>query len=244
MESAVRSARAPVMLLAGLLLSLIVPLTPAAAAEDHLPGIDVSHWQGQIDWAAVKADGVRFAVVKATEGRTFVDNRYAANHSAAEAVQLPVGAYHYAQPDKTAGDAVAEADHFVDTAQLKGRNLLPVLDLEEHNGLGPRKLRQWVRAWLERVEQRLRVKALIYTSPSFWRDYMGDSGWFANNGYRLWIAHWNATEPSVPAANWGGRGWTLWQHSAKGSVAGISGDVDLDRYKGTRPKALKIKNNR
>ena len=87
------------------------------------------------------------------------------------------------------------------------------------------------------------MKAVIYTFPSFWLDEMGDSAWFANNGYRLWIAHWGADQPMVPAQNWGGRGWTLWQHDNCGSVAGIKGCVDRDRLAGT-VGALRIKNNR
>ena len=64
---------------------------------------------------------------------------------------------------------------------------------------------------------------------------MGNSTWFAKNGYDvLWIAHWTtASSPSVPAENWGGKSWTFWQYTSDGSVPGISGRVDLDRYNGT-----------
>lgn len=226
--------------------ALVVALAalPVSAGEQaYIRGIDVSHWQGSPDWAAVKADGVRFAIAKATDGRNFVDNQYARNRAQADALALPFTAYHYARPDATANDAVLEADHFVNTAMLKGRHLLPVLDLEEDT-LGPKKLRAWAKAWLTRVQQRLGVKAIIYTSPAFWVEKMGNTRWFADNGYRLWIAHWYAAQPSVPAANWGGQGWTFWQHSAKGSVDGIDGDVDLDRYSGTAFGPLRIKNNR
>jgi GH25 family lysozyme M1 (1,4-beta-N-acetylmuramidase) len=97
---------------------------------------------------------------------------------------------------------------------------------------------------LNRVESRLGVRAMIYASPSFWRDHMGNARGFADAGHRLWIAHWDAAKPSVPASNWGGRGWTVWQHTDNGSVAGISGDVDRDRLNGTSLARLKIKNNR
>ena len=74
---------------------------------------------------------------------------------------------------------------------------------------------------------------------------MGRTAWFANNGYRLWVAHWTtADSPRMPAANWGGHGWTIWQYSSRGSVDGINGFVDLDRYAGTDLGALRIKNNR
>ena len=221
-----------------------VATSTATAGPAYLKGIDASHHNGTPDWAAAKADGVKFAIVKATEGQTFVDNRYAANRSQAASVGLPFTAYHFARPDKTANDAVLEANHFVATAKLTRNHLLPVLDLESTGGLGPRALRRWVKAWLLRVEQRLGVKAIIYTSPSFWVDRMGNSRWFAHNGYRLWVAHWHVAKPSVPAQNWGGRGWTLWQHDNCGSVAGFDGCVDLDRYAGTGLAPLRIKNNR
>ena len=221
-------------------------LSTQVSAGDNagLEGIDISHWQGSPDWAAVKADGVLFAIAKATEGRTFVDGEYATNRAQADSLGLPFSAYHFAQPDTTANDAALEADHYLDNAMLKGRHLLPVLDLEEDNGLSPKKLRTWVKAWLARVQQRLGVKAIIYTSPSFWVSHMGNSRWFADNGYRLWIAHHGAAQPTVPAQNWGGRGWTIWQYSKTGSVSGINGDVDLDRYAGTTIGPLRIKNNR
>jgi lysozyme len=214
-----------------------------SAAPATLPGIDVSHHNGTPDWAQVKADGVRFAIVKATEGQTFVDGEYATNRAQAAAASLPFTAYHFAQPDTTANDAVLEADHFLDTAQLGRNHLLPVLDLEVNNGLGPKKMVAWAKTWLTRVQQRLGVKAIIYTGPSFWATSMRNSRWFADNGYRLWVAHYGVSQPTVPAHNWGGRGWTLWQYTNQGSVDGVSGNVDLDRYAGTSLAPLRIKNN-
>ncbi len=231
---------------AALALAALLPLgtSAAVAAQAEVAGIDVSHWQGAVRWDEVQAAGVRFAIAKATDGATFVDERYVANRDGADAVGVLFTAYHFARPDAAAGDAILEADHFVDTAGLRGRHLLPVLDLEDAGGLGPRKLRRWVRAWLGRVQERLDVKPIIYASPSFWRDKMGNSAWFANHGYRLWIAHWYADQPSVPASNWAGRGWTLWQHDDCGSVAGVDGCVDLDRHNGTAIGALRIRRNR
>jgi lysozyme len=222
---------------------LSLAATQASAGQATLPGIDVSHHNGEPDWAQVKADGVRFAIAKATEGQTFVDSEYATNRAQAATNTLPFTAYHFAQPDTTANDAVLEADHFVDTAQLGRNHLLPVLDLEVSNGLGPKKLRAWAKTWLARVQQRLGVKAIIYTGPSFWSTKMGNSTWFADNGYRLWIAHYGVSQPTVPASNWGGRGWTLWQYTNQGTVDGVDGNVDLDSYAGTSLAPLRIKNN-
>ena len=241
---ATASIRLRAAALVALLFVVLGVASPAAAAQTTLSGIDVSHWQGQPVWRDVATDGVSFAIAKVSEGRGWRDSEYARNKSRAEAKGIAFTGYHFARPDRTAGDAIAEADNFVDGAALTKSNLLPVLDLEDGGGLSRRKLRRWVKAWLARVEQRLGVKPIIYVSPSFWVARMGDSRWFADHGYGLWIAHWYVDEPRVPAANWGGNGWTLWQHSSCGSVAGITGCVDLDRYALPTLGALRIKRNR
>ena len=161
------------------------------------------------------------------------DSRYATNRAQATANGLKVGAYHFARPESATGDAVAEADHFIDTAQPVSGELLPVLDLEQTGGLGTNALTSWTKAFLQRVYERTGVRAAIYTSPSFWANNMGNSGWFAANDYRvLWVAHWtSAKAPTLPASNWGGLGWTFWQYTSSGTVPGISGRVDLNRYR-------------
>jgi GH25 family lysozyme M1 (1,4-beta-N-acetylmuramidase) len=218
---------------------------PVTAVQSTLPGIDVSHHNGEPNWARVQQDGIRFVIAKVTEARSFLDDHYAANKRQVEALGMVFGAYHFARPDKTAGDAVAEADWFVANSHLSGKNLLPVLDLEDSGGLGTTRLTSWVKAWLNEVHSELGVKPMIYTTASFWKSYLGNSRWFADNGYRLWLARWTtATQPTVPATNWGGHGWTMWQYSSCGSVDGITGCVDLDRYRGTSLAPLKIKNNR
>jgi GH25 family lysozyme M1 (1,4-beta-N-acetylmuramidase) len=216
----------------------------ASAGEPYMDGIDVSRWQGKPKWGEAKAAGVRFVIAKATQGNDLVDPKYERNRSRLRANKIPFTAYHYAGPDASSGDAAAEADHFVDTARLDGYNLLPVLDLERHNDMSPEALADWVKAWLQRVEERLDVKAMIYTSPAFWVEHMADTTWFADNGYRLWIAHWNVETPTVPAANWGGNGWTLWQHAVMGGLAGFTGKVDRDRFNGETLAPIRIRNNR
>ena len=84
-----------------------------------------------------------------------------------------------------------------------------------------------------RSRQSLGVKAIIYTTTPFWKTFLGNSTWFADNGYRLWIAHWtSAAQPTLPASNWGGHSWTLWQYTNAGIVDGIDGNVDQDRFRG------------
>jgi GH25 family lysozyme M1 (1,4-beta-N-acetylmuramidase) len=211
------------------------PTPTPGGTSATLEGIDVSHWQSAIDWSKVAAAGKKFVFMKATESTNFLDPNYASYRTGAKAAGLKVGAYHFAQPTTTAGEAVAEADWFINQAGPQTGELRPVLDLERQNGLSTVAMQDWVKSFLGRVYQRTGVRGIIYVSPSFWKTYMGDTTWFALNGYDvLWIAHWTtAAQPTLPASGWGSRGWTFWQYTSSGTVAGMSGSVDLDRYNGT-----------
>ncbi len=215
--------------------------SPPPVPATYLEGIDVSRYQGTIDWAAVASAGKRYAIMRATLGEAYLDPMYAANHAGARAAGLQVTAYHFATPSASPGDAALEADWFVQNAALLPGDLVPALDLEQTGGLPASALQAWVATWLDQVTARLGVRPMIYTSPNFWKNSMGDTTMFADLGYSvLWIAHWATSSPTVPANNWGGRGWTFWQYSNCGSVAGISGCVDLDRYNGTDLAGLTV----
>jgi GH25 family lysozyme M1 (1,4-beta-N-acetylmuramidase) len=204
------------------------------ATTTRLEGVDVSHWQGTISWSKVAAAGKKFAIIKATESDDFIDNLYATNHANAKAAGLWTGAYHFARPDATSGDAIHEADHFAAVMKLGVGDLIPALDLEQAGGLSVAALQKWVTTFLGEVTAKVGIKPMIYTSPAFWKKYMGDTQALATAGYKtLWVAHWGVTTPAVPANNWGGKGWTFWQYSNCGTVSGIPGCVDLDRYNGT-----------
>ncbi|HEV7604808.1 MAG TPA: glycoside hydrolase family 25 protein, partial [Candidatus Limnocylindrales bacterium] len=211
-----------------------VPTPTPPAFVNMTEGIDVSNWQGTIDFARVAAAGKHFAFMKASEGTTYIDPYYASNRANARSAGLKVGAYHFATPTAAAGDAIAQADYFLAAATPVKGDMLPVLDLERSGSLTPPVLTAWVQAYVGRIYQRIGVRALIYVSPNFWTNSMADTSWFAVNGFNiLWIAHWTAaTAPLVPAANWAGKGWTFWQYTSSGSVPGIAGRVDLDRYNG------------
>jgi GH25 family lysozyme M1 (1,4-beta-N-acetylmuramidase) len=203
------------------------------APPTRLEGIDVSHWQNTITWSKVAAAGKSFAIIKATEDTTYVDPQYATNHSGAKAVGIWTGAYHFAQPDATPNDAILEADHFASVINLGAGDLIPALDLEVSGGLSIVDLQTWVKTWLDEVTLQAGVRPMIYTSPAFWKKYMGDSSALADAGYKtLWVAHWNVADPWVPANKWGGNGWTFWQYSNNGHVPGINARVDLDRFNG------------
>jgi lysozyme len=211
------------------------PTPSPTATPTFLDGIDVSYHQGTINWQQVAASGKRFAFVRATAGTLTADTAYGTNRSGARAAGLAVGSYHYANPDTAMNDASNEASWFLRNATIASGDLIPVLDLEVSNGLDPASLTAWAQTWLAQVAATTGVRPIIYTNPTFWSSSMADTDWFARNGYPvLWIAHWtSANAPTVPAGGWGGSGWTFWQHSGTGTVPGISGFVDLDRFKGS-----------
>lgn len=206
-----------------------------------LPGIDVSHWNGTIDWDQVAASGKRFAFAKATDGSDYVDPTYATNKAGATANGVVFGAYHFARPDDARRDAVREADHFVENADLGPGDLVPVLDIERTGGLTQAQVTKWILKWLDRVTERLGVRPMVYTSPYGWAQRTGDTTAVAAAGYTvLWVAHWEVPSPTLPAEDWSGNGWTFWQHTDCGTVAGIDGCVDLDRFAGAAFDAVTI----
>lgn len=213
----------------------IAPADAGQRKPRQAEGIDVSHWQSFIDWPLVARSGKKFAFVKVTEGTTFLDNRYAINHSRARTAGVVVGGYHYAQPNATPGDAVAEADWFVSNLNLMSGDMRPALDLETANGLDVPTLQQWVRDWLARVHELTGEHATIYVSRAFWRDRVGNTTEAALDGSALWLSKWNVESPEtwLPASDWAGYRWSFWQYSGCGSVKGINGCVDLDRFNGT-----------
>lgn len=240
--------RRPPLAAAALVLAAVALacLAPAAAAE-RVRGIDVSRFQGKIDWGRVGQTQVEFAFVQASRGSgddcavaptsCGADPFYDRNHRRARAAGIRVGAYHRAFAGgggrkATRRDARVEARIFTrEVGRLGDRDLLPALDLESPFGdLGARRLTLWIRVWLDRVEEELGAAPIIYTNTSSWQA-TGDTTRFARQGHPLWVANWHVRRPSVPAQNWAGEGWTVWQHTSSGSVRGIGGRVDRNRLR-------------
>jgi GH25 family lysozyme M1 (1,4-beta-N-acetylmuramidase) len=236
--------RTSLALLLALCATLAAIASPASAGT-KAPGIDVSRFQGTIDWPTVAGSGIRFAFLQASRGNGTdctvrpehcgPDPFYALNYAHAKAVGIRVGPYHRvfasgATLAEARADAISEADVYLATVgTLVPGDLLPALDVESpFTGLAPKRLRTWVRVWLKRVRARLGVKPMIYTNATSW-GATGDTREFAKARYPLWVAEWGVSKPSVPARNWAGRGHSVWQYTSSGTVPGISGRVDLDR---------------
>jgi lysozyme len=225
-------------------LGLMAGAAPAHAGTKAM-GIDVSRFQAVIDWPTVAASGVRFAFVQASRGsgadctvkpaQCGPDPYFAGNRLAAESAGIRVGAYHRAfASGATAADAradaLAEADIFIaQVGTLQQGELIPVLDAESpFTGMTASSLRTWIRVFVKRVTKRLGRKPMIYTNGSSW-SATGNTTEFARAKYPLWVAEWGVSRPTVPAGNWARRGYSVWQYTSSGSVAGISGRVDMDR---------------
>ncbi len=224
--------------------SLVVVTTAlsalVASALAYGDGIDISHWQGSVNWTKVRSDDITFAFLKATEGTTYADPTLATNWAGAEKVGIYRAAYHFARPSAAAGSAARQARFFVSTAgTFDGRgDLPPVLDLEATGGLGPRALRSWVSTWLTTVEELTGRTPILYFSPYFWIDNLGNSTAFTR--YPLWIAHYTTKAPMVPG---GWPRWTFWQRTSTGRVDGIAGNVDMNRFNGTNADLAALANS-
>jgi lysozyme len=213
------------LLRAAVVLAAAALAAPAARAQ-NTPGLDVSHWQGTIDWNSVKNAGYVFAFAKATEGLTYKDPNFAANWQGMKSVGLIRGAYHFGHPGQ---DPIAQADFFVNTVRPVSGDLQLVLDLEVTDGKTPAQVWAWTQAFCARVKMRTGRPGIIYTGFYFWRDSVGNP---TNNlNCPLWLAAY-VSDPStyVPPA-WGT--WSFWQYTSSGSVPGISGNVDLDYFHGS-----------
>lgn len=194
-----------------------------SSEPNSIRGIDVSKYQGTIDWSQVATAGLSFVFIKASQGITEVDPELAANWSGAQTAGLLRGAYHFYQPGD---DPTQQAEHFLATAPLDAGDLPPVLDIETAGSLSPAEIVQGVATWLDVVQQATGRTPILYTSPGFWKTL--DATQFG--GYPLWVAEYGVSSPIVPA---GWSRWTFWQYSESGTVAGIQGAVDLDLFQGS-----------
>jgi lysozyme len=214
------------------------PVGPSAALDkvckdgQTLFGIDVSYYQGTIDWSAVAADGVQFAIIRVSHSTQFYDPQFDANWEGARAAGIHAGVYQYFQPDE---DPIAQAQLLLDhMGPLKPGDLPPVIDVEAAAGQSGSAIAAAVGAWLEYVEAELGVRPIIYTGPYFWQDNVGSD---AFGDYPLWIAHYGTDCPLTPAP------WSRWnfhQFTSSGSTAGISGNVDQNVFNGSLDDLLAL----
>jgi MYXO-CTERM domain-containing protein len=206
---------------------LVQPLDPMAATCADGPttiGIDVSKWQGNVDWTRVANAGVKFAFVRVSHGVNTIDQWFESNWEEARAAGIHVGAYQYFEPGQS---ATQQADILLDMmGPLSPGDLPPVIDVESHGNLSAATVAARVTEWVDRVEAATGTKPIIYTGRFFWQDYVKTD---ALDDYPLWIAHYTNGCPNLPQ-QWDD--WAFHQYTDKGSTQGVSGPVDTNRFNG------------
>lgn len=192
----------------------------------EIHGIDVSSYQGKIDWKMVRAmkeDKVKvdFAFIKATQGISGVDPYFQRNWREAPKAGVTCGAYHYFIPRKS---GLWQARFFLQTVKFETGDLPPVVDVEELSGVEPEKMRTELKDFLDHIEQKTKVRPIIYSGLVFYRDYL--KGHF--DDYPLWIAHYYQAELKAGAKT----KWFFWQHSDRAKISGINHVVDFNVFRG------------
>ena len=198
--------------------------------------IDVSTWNGNIDWNAVVKSGIKYAMIRSSfgvENPNQVDNKFVRNITNAQKAGVKCGIYHYSYA-KSAAEAKKEADFCLKTIKNYEIDLPVAFDIEDSSqtGLGKDTLTNIVIAFCDRIKS-AGYTPMLYCNPSWLNSYLHKDKLIGK--YDLWLAHWGVSSPSYDCA--------IWQYSESGSVPGVSGSVDMNwifkDYTSTKPATTK-----
>lgn len=193
----------------------------------EIHGIDISHYQGKIDWeqlknAMIKGCPVRFVIIKSTEGSSRLDENFRENFNQARDFGFIRGVYHFWSNKSTARE---QAYYFLDQVHLTDGDLPPVLDIEHKPAdKSVEDFQRDVLTWLHIVEDKYHAKPIIYTYYKFKEQYLSAPVF---EDYPYWIAHYY-----VDKVQYKGK-WKFWQHTDVGKLPGIKGYVDFNIYNGS-----------
>lgn len=198
-------------------------------------GIDVSHYQGQINWHEVARHGkVKYSFMKATESTTLVDNTFAYNVKEARANGIPVGCYHFFRPNVSGKE---QLNHFIQSVDMSQQDILPLIDIEIRGKQSLAVFQKNIRDFLEGFERHYGFRPLIYASLNFYNDYLAG----AFDDYKYMIAKYAEGDPQPQ----GPIDVVMWQYSSSGHVPGIKGRVDMSCFMDNHDvKDILIKNNK
>ena len=188
-------------------------------------GIDISHYQKNIDWellrnAKVNERPLRFIIVKATEGMTLMDEDFNDNFCRARENDLIRGAYHFYNPNR---DATRQAEFYLKQVHLEPGDLPPILDIEKRGKRSLSEFQHDVKTWLDIVQTVYGVAPIIYTNLDFKRHYLNDPVF---DEYPLWVANYYKKELKYEGK------WVIWQYTDWGEVDGITDKVDFNLFNG------------
>lgn len=193
----------------------------------EIHGIDVSHYQGEIDWdqlknSMIQGSPLRFVMIKATEGSNRLDENFNNNFYNARENGFLRGAYHFWSNKSSARE---QAYYFLKQVHLEDGDLPPVLDVEHKPAnKSVEEFQTDVLTWLHIVEDKYHVKPIIYTYYNFKDAYLGAPVF---DDYPYWIAHYYVDKVKYKGA------WKFWQHTDAGKLPGIKGYVDFNIYNGS-----------
>jgi GH25 family lysozyme M1 (1,4-beta-N-acetylmuramidase) len=191
-----------------------------------LKGIDVSKYQPDIDWSRVAADDVSFAFIRVSDGVNYIDSKFASHWAGSRAAGIKHGAYQFFRPGQ---DPIAQAEILLDAIgrKLEADDLPPVIDVEASDGQSAAVIKEKVGQWIDHVKGVIGREPIIYTGFYFWRDSVGAPDF---TGSPLWHAQYSTASCPNIAPPWGT--WAFWQYTDSGTVDGISGGVDMNRFNG------------
>lgn len=202
---------------------LIAPVYAFGPSSSNIyDGIDVSGWQGNIDYSEVASSGIEIVYMKASEGTSFVDPYFNQNYTNAKANGLKVGFYHYLTA-RSNSEAVAEANFFVSTISGMTPDCRLAMDFESFGNLSVEEINEIGLTFMQTVESLSGKEMVIYSDTSNASNIFG--GGLTN--YPLWVAQYEVEEPT-PNGNW--NNWVGWQYTDAGEISGINGYVDRDRF--------------
>jgi len=203
-----------------------IDIASSCATGTTVSGVDVSTYQGAVDWTSVKSSGRVFGIARISDGTANPDDQFTANWQGMKSAGLVRGAYQYfrASVDPTA-QANLVASMLTAAGGFEAGDLPVVMDLETADGESTATITAHMMTWLAAVEASTGKKPIIYTSIGT----IPVSG-ASFSGYPLWVANWGVTCPSLPS---GWTTWKFWQNADNGTVAGISGGVDTDEFNGS-----------
>ena len=203
-----------------MIVSVVYALPPSS--ETIYNGIDVSEYQGYVNYNLVRDSGIEIVYIRTSEGTNFIDPYFRENYNNAKAAGLKVGFYHYVT-SRSPSEAVIEADYFASVINGTSPDCLLAMDFEYFGGLASYEVNAISRAFLERLEEVTGKRAIVY-SDAYNAGNVFDS---SLSSYPLWIAEYGVNEPEL-YRNWSS--WTGFQYSDTGRISGINGYVDLDRF--------------
>ena len=192
-------------------------------SDDKLyEGIDVSSYQGEIDFARVKQDGIEIVYIKATEGTDYIDPYLESNYQNAKENGIKVGLYHYVTA-RTEEQAKREAQFFVSKASGKNLDCKLAMDFESFGNLTRTEINRIGLTFLQEVERLSGKQAILYSNA-----YTASNIWDGENtNYPLWVADYDVESPTNNGT-WDS--WAGWQYTDRGEISGINTYVDRDKF--------------